>query len=152
MGRTHGACGSSQGLLSEWRGDRPDLPSTLHWTDMIDRPHFKFSRRGYEPEEAAPTASEDAVAGAGPHQTGQDDPADPTDQVSGAVPPLENPVTGEPPVAPPIAPPVAPPARPDGPTPTDPVAPGEAPPPAPQPPIEPPSPGTPPADPDEPLP
>jgi proteasome alpha subunit len=104
------------------------------------------------PEEAAPTAPEDAVAGAGPHQTGQDDPADPTDQVSGAVPPLENPVTGEPPVAPPIAPPVAPPARPDGPTPTDPVAPGEAPPPAPQPPIEPPSPGTPPADPDEPLP
>ena len=41
-----------------------------------------------------------------------DDPADPTDQVSGAVPPLENPVTGEP-----TAPP----------TPTDPVAPDEPP-------------------------
>ncbi|MGA8256335.1 MAG: proteasome subunit alpha [Nocardioides sp.] len=30
-----------------------------------------------------------------------DDHADPTDQVSGAVPPLENPITGEPPIAPP---------------------------------------------------
>ncbi len=30
-----------------------------------------------------------------------DDPRDPTDQVSGSVPPLEDPVTGEPPVAPP---------------------------------------------------
>ena len=30
-----------------------------------------------------------------------DDPADPTDQVSGAVPPLEDPTTGEPPIAPP---------------------------------------------------
>ncbi|MGI8645436.1 MAG: proteasome subunit alpha [Nocardioides sp.] len=33
-----------------------------------------------------------------------DDPADPTDQVSGDVPPLEDPVTGEPPTAPPVAP------------------------------------------------
>ena len=41
-----------------------------------------------------------------------DQPSDPTDQVSGGVPPLENPVTGEPPIAPPIAPPPAP-ARPD---------------------------------------
>jgi len=38
-----------------------------------------------------------------------DDPADPTDQVSGDVPPLENPVTGEPPVAPASEPPTAPP-------------------------------------------
>ncbi|GAA5149037.1 proteasome subunit alpha [Nocardioides marinquilinus] len=30
-----------------------------------------------------------------------DDPADPTDQVSGGVPPLEDPTTGEPPIAPP---------------------------------------------------
>ncbi len=30
-----------------------------------------------------------------------DDPADPTDQVSGSVPPLEDPTTGEPPIAPP---------------------------------------------------
>ena len=36
-----------------------------------------------------------------------DDPADPTDQISGAVEPLEDPVTGEPPAA--IPPPVAPP-------------------------------------------
>ena len=31
-----------------------------------------------------------------------DDPADPTDQVSGDIPPLEDPGTGEPPVAPPL--------------------------------------------------
>jgi proteasome alpha subunit len=37
-----------------------------------------------------------ASAGGGP-----DDPADPTDQVSGNVPPLEDPLTGEPPIAPP---------------------------------------------------
>ena len=36
------------------------------------------------------------------------DPADPTDQVSGATPPLEDPLTGEPPVAPPVAPPARP--------------------------------------------
>ena len=29
----------------------PSQPPHLHWTVMIDRPHFKFSRRGYEPEE-----------------------------------------------------------------------------------------------------
>jgi proteasome alpha subunit len=66
------------------------------------------------PEDATTPAPEDAVAGSGPHESGQDDPADPTDQVSGAVPPLEDPVTGEPPVAPPIAPPIAPPAEPSG--------------------------------------
>ena len=111
-------------------------------------------------EQAAPTSPDDAVAGSGPHQSGQDDPADPTDQVSGAVPPLENPVTGEPPVAPPvappIAPPVAPPTHPSDPTPVDPATPGEPQPPAPQPPVEPPAepgrPGTPPVDPDQPQP
>jgi proteasome alpha subunit len=109
-------------------------------------------------EEPATPAPEDAVAGSGPHQSGQDDPADPTDQVSGAVPPLENPVTGEPPVAPPmsppVAPPVAPPTRPGPVAPVDPVAPGEPQPPAPQPPVEPPPgpghPGHPPVDPAEP--
>src|SRR5918995_1209234 len=109
-------------------------------------------------EEPATPAPEDAVAGSGPHQSGHDDPADPTDQVSGAVPPLENPVTGEPPVAPPmsppVAPPVAPPTRPGPVAPVDPVAPGEPPPPAPQPPVEPPPgpghPGHPPVDPAEP--
>jgi proteasome alpha subunit len=50
-----------------------------------------------------------------------DSPADPTDLVSGQVPPLENPVTGEPPVAPPISPPGVPPAQ--HPEPTDPVQP-----------------------------
>lgn len=108
-------------------------------------------------EEAAPTAPEDALAGSGPHQSGQDDPADPTDQVSGSTPPLEDPVTGEPPVAPPVAPPIAPPvpppARPGESTPTDPAAPGEPRPPAPQPPApepgqgQPPTPGTPPTEP-----
>ncbi|WP_210651942.1 proteasome subunit alpha [Nocardioides sp. SYSU D00065] len=94
-----------------------------------------LGQRGAE-EPAAPTA-EDALAGSGPRQSGIDDPADPTDQVSGATPPLEDPVTGEPPVAPPIAPP----SRPAGQTPTDPAAPGEATPPAPQPPA--PEPGKP---------
>ena len=34
-----------------------------------------------------------------------DDPKDPTDQVSGGVEPLEDPVSGEPPSEPPTAPP-----------------------------------------------
>jgi proteasome alpha subunit len=107
-------------------------------------------------EQAAPAAPEDSVAGAPPQQSGQDDPGDPTDQVSGATPPLEHPVTGEPPVAPPIAPPIRPSGTPPtGPTPVDPAAPGEPQPPAPQPPVDPsqpPAPGTPPDDPGEPLP
>jgi proteasome alpha subunit len=88
---------------------------------------------------AADPAPEDAVAvaGAAPHQSGQDDPADPTDQVSGATPPLEDPLTGEPAGSPPVAPPAEPtPATPAEPTPgepVDPASPGEAPPPAPQP-------------------
>ena len=71
--------------------------------------------------------------GPAPHQSGHDDPADPTDQVSGATPPLEDPVTGEPPVAPPIAPPGRPavePAHRPGRA-GRPAAPGEPPPPAP---------------------
>jgi proteasome alpha subunit len=95
---------------------------------------------------------EDALAGSGPRHSGEDDPSDPTDQVSGATPPLEDPVTGEPtapPVTPPVAPPVAPPAE-------RPTAPGKPQPPAPQPPTpqpptpepgQPPAPGTPPAEP-----
>jgi proteasome alpha subunit len=52
---------------------------------------------------ATPTerAPDDAAPGAVPSDGAPDDPADPTDQVSGDVPPLEDPVTGEPPVAPP---------------------------------------------------
>src|SRR6478672_10196512 len=37
--------------LPRWRGPPLPSPLPLHWTVMIDRPHFKFSRRGYEPEE-----------------------------------------------------------------------------------------------------
>jgi proteasome alpha subunit len=37
-----------------------------------------------------------------PSDGSPDDPADPTDQVSGDVAPLEDPLTGEPPVAPPV--------------------------------------------------
>ncbi len=59
-------------------------------------------------EEPAPADPEDAIAGSGLHQGGQDNPADPTDQVSGAIAPLEDPVTGEPAIAPPIAPPATP--------------------------------------------
>src|ERR671916_151661 len=45
------------------------------------------------PEQPAEPSPEDALTGSGPRHYGQDDPADPTDQVSGATPPLENPVT-----------------------------------------------------------
>src|SRR6478672_2525415 len=79
-------------------------------------------------------ATEDAIAGAAPHQSGVDDPQDPTDQVSGNTPPLEDPVTGEPPIAPP--------ADSGDATLSDPATPGEAQPPAPQPPT--PDPGEPP--------
>ncbi|MBL0747995.1 proteasome subunit alpha [Nocardioides baculatus] len=82
-----------------------------------------------QPDDAAP---EDALAGAAPHQSGSDDPKDPTDQVSGATPPLEDPVTGEPPVAPPAHPG---PPNPSDPPPVDPSDPPSG---------EPPAPGTPP--------
>ena len=73
------------------------------------------------PEESAPPVEEDATAGSGETAPDTDDPADPTDQVSGGTPPLENPVTGEPaPVAPPVSPP------PPRPTPTDPTQPPRA--------------------------
>ncbi|RYB90699.1 proteasome subunit alpha [Nocardioides glacieisoli] len=85
---------------------------------------------------------EDVLAGAAPRHTGVDDPQDPTDQVSGNVPPLEDPVTGEPPVAPPVHPAPATPEDPTPVEPSDPVAPGEPQPPAPQPPT--PDPGDPP--------
>ena len=63
--------------------------------------------------EGSDEPAEDAGRGGGTLLTsGRDDPADPTDQVSGGTPPLEDPVTGEPPVAPPVAPP---PAEDDGP-------------------------------------
>jgi proteasome alpha subunit len=78
---------------------------------------------------AAEPAPEDALAGAAPHQSGQDDPADPTDQVSGATPPLEDPLTGEPAGSPPVAPP----AEPTPVEPVDPASPDDTPPPAPQP-------------------
>ncbi len=45
------------------------------------------------PDDDAPGAASTAPAG--------DDPTDPTDQVSGDVPPLEDPTSGEPPIAPP---------------------------------------------------
>ena len=74
------------------------------------------------PSAHAPEEVEDADPGAASTAPAADDPADPTDQVSGATPPLENPITGEPtappsdPVAPPpTAPPVAPPVSPDDP-------------------------------------
>ncbi len=57
------------------------------------------------PSEPAPDDQRGAAVG----PSGVDDPADPTDQTSGATPPLEDPQTGEPPVAPP------PPGAPSGP-------------------------------------
>ncbi|HET8959981.1 proteasome subunit alpha [Nocardioides sp.] len=53
------------------------------------------------PETAGAPNDEDGRPNASPTPAATDDPADPTDQVSGSVPPLEDPTTGEPPVAPP---------------------------------------------------
>ncbi len=66
----------------------------------------------------SPTPDDDRAAAVGP--SGVDDPADPTDQTSGGIPPLENPVSGEPtpPPSDPVAPeepPVAPPIDPNDP-------------------------------------
>ncbi len=58
------------------------------------------------PGQAAPPDAQDTAPGARPTSPAQDDPSDPTDQVSGATPPLEDPVTGEP-TPPPVAPPPA---------------------------------------------
>ncbi|QBX57081.1 proteasome subunit alpha [Nocardioides seonyuensis] len=79
-----------------------------------------LSDRG--PAEPAPPSPEDTRPGKGTTAaSGTDDPADPTDTVSGAVPPLEDPVTGEPPVAPPPAPEPQPePEQPTPPGPPDP--------------------------------
>ena len=60
-----------------------------------------LGKRG--PSAHAPDEVEDAEPGAASTAPSADDPADPTDQVSGATPPLENPVTGEP-TAPPSDP------------------------------------------------
>jgi proteasome alpha subunit len=111
------------------------------------------------PEQPGALLSEDNRGATPPSAPSSDDPSDPTDQVSGGVPPLEHPLSGEPTehhTPPPTAPPTAPPIAPPTPQPTDPVDPGETPPPAPQPPIpdpaQPPAPGTPPKDPGDPLP
>ncbi len=58
--------------------------------------------RGPTTSDAA--SPEDAEPAMAPTTPTQDDPADPTDQVSGAVRPLEDPLSGEPPVAPPVHP------------------------------------------------
>ncbi len=64
------------------------------------------------PEESAASAAEVTPSGAPLREIGPDDPTDPTDQVSGATAPLEDPLTGEPPSTSPSpdAPPVAPPS------------------------------------------
>ena len=59
---------------------------------------------------ATPAAPEGGRSGPGPASIAPalpDDAADPTDQVSGDVDPLEDPVTGEPPIAPPGEPPTS---------------------------------------------
>ncbi len=55
-------------------------------------------------EHAAPEPGPDSPSSVPPRHAAPatDDPADPTDQVSGDVPPLEDPGSGEPPVAPPL--------------------------------------------------
>jgi len=114
------------------------------------------------PEQPDAALGDDNGGATPPSAPVSDDPTDPTDQVSGGVPPLEHPLSGEPtehhvppPTAPPTAPPIAPPI-PQPTDPTDPADPGEPTPPAPQPPIpdpaQPPAPGTPPKDPGDPLP
>ncbi|WGY04707.1 proteasome subunit alpha [Nocardioides sp. QY071] len=58
------------------------------------------------PEHAAPLP-DDGAPGTGASASATDDPADPTDQVSGNIPPLENPTSGEAPSGePPVAPPL----------------------------------------------
>ena len=54
------------------------------------------------PEVADEAKPDDGAPGGAPGSAGVDNPADPTDQVSGSVPPLEDPTTGEPPTAPPL--------------------------------------------------
>ena len=64
-----------------------------------------------EPSEPSePAEPETAPEEPGPAATSPetDRPGDPTVQVCGGTPPLENPVSGEPPIAPPIAPPTPP--------------------------------------------
>jgi proteasome alpha subunit len=64
---------------------------------------------------SSPAPDDDRAAAVGP--SGVDEPSDPTDQTSGGIPPLENPVSGEPtpppsdpvsPEEPPVAPPIDP--------------------------------------------
>ncbi|WP_442940327.1 proteasome subunit alpha [Nocardioides sp. B-3] len=79
------------------------------------------------PEQPDTPRSDDNVGATPPTAPGTDDPADPTDRVSGGVPPLEHPLSGEPTehrVPPPTAPPIAPPAP--APHPTGPGRPGSA--------------------------
>ena len=68
----------------------------------------RAARRPRSRDSGAPS-DEDRRPDAAPAPAATDDPADPTDQVSGGVPPLEDPTTGEPPVAPPPADPSDPP-------------------------------------------
>ncbi|CAN5180956.1 proteasome subunit alpha [soil metagenome] len=99
-------------------GDRVIATSDLE-VAVLDRTRTqtrKFSRlsparldellgdRGAATPPAAPTAStssEDSSDSGGSTVPVVDDPRDPTDQVSGSIAPLEDPTTGEPPVAPP---------------------------------------------------
>ncbi|WP_205472297.1 proteasome subunit alpha [Nocardioides sp. SYSU D00038] len=67
---------------------------------------------GRGPSTPAPPDPDDNAPGTGSSDAFPDDPADPTDQTSGGVSPLEDPLTGAPPVAPP---PVAPPEDDSGP-------------------------------------
>jgi len=94
------------------------------------------------PEAPGLTTEEDARPGTAPRAVTQDDPTDPTDQESGDTAPLEDPVTGEPPLAPPPGPsgepPVAPPPQPSDPAqPDGPEPPPTSPEPPPRPPTDP---------------
>ena len=59
------------------------------------------------PAIAHPPEQNGSEPGPAPSDASQDDPSDPTDQTSGSVDPLEDPVTGEPPIAPPSEPPTS---------------------------------------------
>ena len=108
-----------------------------------DELHRRLGDRGpVSPDSPSPEDSAHP-APASPSRT--DDPADPTDQSSGGTPPLEDPRTGEPPVAPPVAPPTAPRPHPSH-EPVDPLVP-----PTPSPAPEPGQPEPPPTDPGDPL-
>jgi proteasome alpha subunit len=119
LGAAVGLAVSALGHTTDERGEPQDrvIPVKDLEVAILDRTRAqprKFSRIGpYRLEallgdrgaEQSNPASETHAPGPASTDGGPDDPTDPTDQVSGDVPPLEDPVAPDPPVAPPDQPP-----------------------------------------------